>query len=163
MWVDGRELGSHRGSYLPFELRAHLAAGTHTVVVRIDWRNPAQQSREGFHRTWFNWGGLDGEVDVRPIGESELSEPTLQTTLTPDTPAAAGATVRVSVHGPQLWTRAHACAGRLARARRPDGPAELPRDRRSAHGEAATDDRRRDGAGAGAVVAERARACTRCR
>ncbi|HWJ51255.1 MAG TPA: glycoside hydrolase family 2 TIM barrel-domain containing protein, partial [Solirubrobacteraceae bacterium] len=60
---------------------ASLAAGTHTVVVRIDWRNPAAQSREGFHRTWFNWGGLDGEVEVRPVGASELSSPTLQTTL----------------------------------------------------------------------------------
>jgi beta-galactosidase/beta-glucuronidase len=97
VWVDGRALGSHKGSYLPFELRARLAAGKHTVVVRTDWRDPAQQAREGFHRTWFNWGGLDGEVDVRPVGESELSEPTLETTLAPDTPAATSATVRVSV------------------------------------------------------------------
>ncbi len=101
VWVDGRELGSHRGSYLPFEERAKLAAGTHTVVVRVDWRDPAQQSREGFHRTWFNWGGLDGEVDVRPIGESELSDPTIQTTLTgggDSSPSdAAQASVKVSV------------------------------------------------------------------
>jgi beta-galactosidase/beta-glucuronidase len=97
VWVDGHALGSHKGSYLPFELRTRLAAGTHTVVVRTDWRNPAQQSREGFHRTWFNWGGLDGEVDVRPIGESDLSEPTVQTTLTPDTSEAAQASVKVSV------------------------------------------------------------------
>jgi beta-galactosidase/beta-glucuronidase len=97
VYVDGRVLGSHKGSYLPFELRAHLAVGTHTVVVRTDWRNPGQQSREGFHRTWFNWGGLDGEVSVRPVGESELSEPTIQTTLTPDEPNAASASVRVSV------------------------------------------------------------------
>ncbi len=104
-WVDGRSLGSHKGSYLPFELRTRLAPGTHTVVVRTDWRYPAQQSREGFHRTWFNWGGLDGEVDVRQIGESELSEPTIDTTLAPDTPAAAGASVKVSVtvhnYGPE--------------------------------------------------------------
>jgi beta-galactosidase/beta-glucuronidase len=97
VWVDGRALGSHRGSYLPFELRTRLEPGTHTVVVRTDWRDPAQQSREGFHRTWFNWGGLDGEVDVRPVGESQLSEPALQTTLTPDTPEASAASVRVSV------------------------------------------------------------------
>jgi hypothetical protein len=97
VWVDGRKLGSHRGSYLPFEERATLAAGTHTVVVRADWRNPAQQAREGFHRTWFNWGGLDGEVDVRPIGESELADPTVQTTLAPDTSDVAQATVTVSV------------------------------------------------------------------
>jgi hypothetical protein len=101
VWVDGRPLGSHKGSYLPFELRTHLAAGKHTVVARTDWRDPAQQSREGFHRTWFNWGGLDGEVDVRPVGESELSEPTLQTTLTggreSNSPSATQASVKVSV------------------------------------------------------------------
>ena len=94
VWVDGHALGSHRGSYLPFEMRDHLAAGTHQVVVRIDWRDPAAQSREGFHRTWFNWGGLNGEVEVRPIGESELSDPTVQTTLAQGSP---GATVKVSV------------------------------------------------------------------
>ena len=97
VWVDGHELGSHRGSYLPFEMRAKLAAGKHTITVRTDWRDPAQQSREGFHRTWFNWGGLDGEVDIRPVGESELSDPTIQTSLTPYTPQAARARVLVSV------------------------------------------------------------------
>ena len=116
VWVDGHRLGSHRGSYLPFEVRARLAAGIHTVVVRVDWRDPAAQSREGFHRTWFNWGGLNGEVDVRAIGESELSNPTVQTTL------AAGATVaqaqvRVSVevhnNGPARTLKAE---GTLARA-----------------------------------------------
>ncbi len=97
VWVDGHAIGSHRGSYLPFELRTKLAAGTHTAVVRVDWRDPARQSREGFHRTWFNWGGLDGEVDVRRIGESELSTPTVQTTLTPDAPDADEAAVKVAV------------------------------------------------------------------
>ena len=105
VWVDGHLLGVHRGSYLPFELRHQLAAGAHTVVARLDWRDPGEQSKEGFHRTWFNWGGLDGAVEVRRIGESELSEPTVQTTLQPDTPGAAQATVRVSVqvrnNGPQ--------------------------------------------------------------
>src|SRR5207253_403139 len=36
VWIDGRPAGSHRGSYLPFEARAQLAAGAHTLVVRID-------------------------------------------------------------------------------------------------------------------------------
>jgi Glycosyl hydrolases family 2, TIM barrel domain/Glycosyl hydrolases family 2/Beta-galactosidase jelly roll domain len=101
VWVDGHKLGSHHGSYLPFEMRTSVAAGTHTVVVRVDWRNPGQQAREGFHRTWFNWGGLDGEVDVRQIGESGLSEPALQTTLTAggdsSPPSATQASVRVTV------------------------------------------------------------------
>jgi hypothetical protein len=97
VWVDGHAVAAHRGSYLPFEARtAALAAGTHTVVVRVDWRDPAEQSKEGFHRTWFNWGGLDGEVTGRPIGASELIDPTVQTTLEPDAPNAE-ATVRVAV------------------------------------------------------------------
>jgi Glycosyl hydrolases family 2, TIM barrel domain/Glycosyl hydrolases family 2, sugar binding domain/Glycosyl hydrolases family 2 len=116
VWVDGHVLGSHQGSYLPFEERAQLAAGTHTVVVRVDWRDPTRQSREGFHRTWFNWGGLDGEVTVRPIGASELIDPTLQTTLQPDAPNAETATVRVRVqvrnNGP---TRTLAPEGTLTR------------------------------------------------
>jgi hypothetical protein len=96
-FLDGRQIVSHRGSYLPFEGRADLTAGAHTLVVRIDWRNPAAQSRQGFHRTWFNWGGLNGAVSVRAIGTSELLEPTVQTTLQPDSPQAAQATVRLGV------------------------------------------------------------------
>jgi beta-galactosidase/beta-glucuronidase len=65
--------------------------------VRIDWRDPTMQERAGFHRTWFNWGGLNGPVSVRAIGESELSEATLQTTLSPLEPEAPSALVRVSV------------------------------------------------------------------
>ncbi len=97
VWVDGHALVAHKGSYLPFEGRATLATGTHTVVVRVDWRDPARQSTEGFHRTWFNWGGIDGEVTVRPIGAGELIAPTVQTTLLPDTANAESATVRIGV------------------------------------------------------------------
>jgi hypothetical protein len=97
-YVDGRAIVSHRGSYLPFEGRAQLAAGTHALVVRIDWRDPGAQSKQGFHRTWFNWGGLNGQVTMRRIGASELLEPTVQTTLSPEAPSAAQATVTVGVH-----------------------------------------------------------------
>jgi hypothetical protein len=96
-YVDGRQIASHHGSYLPFEGRAQLAAGTHTLVVRIDWRDPALQSRQGFHRTWFNWGGLNGAVTMRAIGDTELLEPTVQTTLQPDAADAARASVRLAV------------------------------------------------------------------
>jgi hypothetical protein len=96
VFLDGRLLGSHHGSYLPFAFQANMAAGTHTVVVRVDWRFPGRQAEEGFHRTWFNWGGLDGEVDVRPIGASDLSQPTIATTLTPS--GQANVTVGVLVH-----------------------------------------------------------------
>ncbi len=98
VWVNGHELGSHKGSYLPFELRATLAAGAHTLVVRVNWQNPDGQEKLGFHRTWFNWGGIDGEVNVRPIGESELQNPSIQTTLPAGAvTTAASATVTVGV------------------------------------------------------------------
>jgi Glycosyl hydrolases family 2, TIM barrel domain/Glycosyl hydrolases family 2 len=97
VWLDGGPIASHTGPYLSFEGRAQLAAGTHTVVVRVDWRDPGAQSGAGFHRTWFNWGGLDGAVSVRPIGASELIGPTIQTTPLPDTPNAQAAKVHVGV------------------------------------------------------------------
>jgi beta-galactosidase/beta-glucuronidase len=116
VWIDGHRAATHRGSYLPFEARAQLAAGAHRVVVRIDWRDPEMQARAGFHRTWFNWGGLNGPVSVRPIGASELSEPTLRTTLSSEQPEPDSARVRVSVlvrnDGP---TRSIAPEGTLSR------------------------------------------------
>jgi hypothetical protein len=116
VWLDGQPLGSHVGFDLPFEERSALAAGTHTLVVRVDWRDPLVQTHLGFHRTWFNFGGLDGPVSVREVGASELSDPTIQTTLTPDAPHAQTATVALSVDvhndGP---TRTIAPAGTLSR------------------------------------------------
>ncbi len=96
-WVDGQPVGSHVGFDLPFELRSALAAGVHTLVVRVNWRDPLVQTHGGFHRTWFNFGGIDGAVSVREVGASELSDPTIQTTLTPDSPHAQTATVALSV------------------------------------------------------------------
>ncbi len=120
VWIDGRPVGSHVGFYLPFELRDTLAAGPHTLVVRVDWRDPLLQTHEGFHRAWFNFGGLNGAVSVRELGASELSDPTLQTTLTPDVgggdASPSQATVQLSVavrnDGP---TRTIAPEGTLSR------------------------------------------------
>jgi hypothetical protein len=100
VFVDGRKVAIHHGSYLPFGLQTRLAAGAHTVVVRVDWRFPGRQSEEGFHRTWFNWGGLDGEVDVRQVGPSELLAPTIATTLAPNGQALVKVSVKVHNYGP---------------------------------------------------------------
>jgi hypothetical protein len=97
VYLDGHAIVSRHGSYLPFEGRARLLAGQHELVVRVDWRNPAMQSRQGFHRTWFNWGGLNGPVTVRAISNSELVGPTVQTTLQPDTADAVRAGVQATV------------------------------------------------------------------
>lgn len=67
VFVDGRPVGAHTGAYRPFEVRPVLARGRHTVVVRADWTSPARQSQQGFHRTWFNYGGVHREVTLRRL------------------------------------------------------------------------------------------------
>jgi hypothetical protein len=95
VWLDGRLLGHHTGAYLPFEFSLRLRAGVpHRLVVRADFRHPSRQKREGWHRTWFNYGGINREVTLRPLHRSELDAPTLRTRLFDGT---AKAVVDVSV------------------------------------------------------------------
>ncbi|HMJ34189.1 MAG TPA: glycoside hydrolase family 2 TIM barrel-domain containing protein [Baekduia sp.] len=82
VWLDGRLLGTHTGAYLPFEFTLRLRAGVpHRLVVRADYRFPTRQKRDGWHRTWFNYGGINREVTLRPLPPSELEAPTLRTRL----------------------------------------------------------------------------------
>src|SRR3954470_22440875 len=78
-YLDGRLFARHTGAHPPFEARAHMAAGAHTLVVRADWRSPAQMQAAGWHRTWFNFGGIDREVTIRPLGASEVESPAIVT------------------------------------------------------------------------------------
>ena len=80
VWIDGREVGEHEGAYLPFEIRRRLEAGReHTVVVRADWRSPDRMKAQGWHRAWFNYGGINREVTIRPVPETEVQAPMIQT------------------------------------------------------------------------------------
>ena len=82
VFLDGKEVARHKGEYLPFEVRAFLTAGTrHKLVVRADWRGPTAMKRDGWHRLWFNFGGINRGVSIRRIGNSELSYPMMQTRL----------------------------------------------------------------------------------
>ncbi|GAC1490133.1 MAG: hypothetical protein NVS1B9_11340 [Solirubrobacteraceae bacterium] len=95
VWLDGRLIGRHLGTYLPFELRIQASAGSHTLVVRADWRSPANQTLQGFHRTWFNFGGINREVTLRPVGSTDLVAPTIQTHLAG---GSANVDVAIEVH-----------------------------------------------------------------
>jgi hypothetical protein len=98
VWIDGTQVGnSHVGTYLPFALRFQTAAGPHTLVVRADYRDPTAQSLAGFHRTWFNFGGINGEVTLRPVGATDLTNPTVHTHLAPASDGSVQAVVNVSV------------------------------------------------------------------
>jgi beta-galactosidase/beta-glucuronidase len=95
VWIDGRLITRHTGTYLPFEARARLAAGTHVLVVRADWRDPAAMKADAWHRTWFNFGGINRTVTIRPLGPSELDAPSIVTRLD-GTTALVDVTVRVA-------------------------------------------------------------------
>ena len=96
VFVDGKEVARHKGEYLPFEARVPLKAGTrHSVVVRADWRGPTAMKRDGWHRLWFNFGGINRGVSIRRIGDSEMSYPMMQTVLSN---GAALVDMRVHVH-----------------------------------------------------------------
>lgn len=94
VWMDGKPLGTHVGEYLPFEKPVQLTAGQHTLVVRADWRDPAKLKREAWHRTWFNFGGINREVTIRPLGRSDITAPVINTRLKP----GGGALVDVQIH-----------------------------------------------------------------
>jgi hypothetical protein len=93
IWVDGRQAGRHTGEYLPFDVPLRLAAGRHVLVVRADWRGPVRMKATGWHRAWFNFGGINREVTIRPLGDSQLDGPVVTTRL-----SGGGASVAVTVH-----------------------------------------------------------------
>jgi beta-galactosidase/beta-glucuronidase len=96
VWVDGRQLGgAHTGEFQPFSRTFHArGAGSHVLVVRTDYSNVPAQNRAGWHRTWFNFGGITREVTLRPLARSDIVSPTLTTTLD----ASGDALVAVTVH-----------------------------------------------------------------
>jgi hypothetical protein len=94
VWLDGRSLGGHIGVYLPFEKRFRTTKGTHTLVVRADYRDPAEMKREAWHRTWFNFGGIDRSVTLRKLADVDLTAPAVTTRLKP----GGTADVEVDVH-----------------------------------------------------------------
>jgi hypothetical protein len=92
IFVDGEMVRTHTGEYLPFELQTFLKAGQpHSLVVRADWRGPTRMKRDGWHRLWFNFGGINRGVTIRRVGASELLYPVMRTTLD-------GGAANVSIH-----------------------------------------------------------------
>jgi beta-galactosidase/beta-glucuronidase len=92
VFVDGDLVRTHTGEYLPFDVQTFLKAGEqHTLVVRADWRGPTAMKRDGWHRLWFNFGGINRGVTIRRVGASELLYPVMRTTLD-------GGAANVSIH-----------------------------------------------------------------
>jgi len=95
VFLDGKRIATHKGEFLPFEARARLKPGVrHTLVVRADWRDPSAMKQDGWHRLWFNFGGVNRGVSIRPLGASELLHPYIHPRLQD---GAANVAMRVHV------------------------------------------------------------------
>ena len=81
VFVDGREVREHTGAYEPFSARARLRRGRHSIVVRVDWRDPERQAAAGWARGWFNYGGINRPVTLARLGRTELGALKVRTRL----------------------------------------------------------------------------------
>lgn len=83
VWIDGKRIGrTHTGEFQPFDKRFRASGpGRHLLVVRADYSHVERQRATGWHRTWFNFGGINREVTVRPVGRSDILDPTLTTVV----------------------------------------------------------------------------------
>lgn len=108
VWLNGAEVGRHRGAYLPFELPAdQLRAGANELVVRVDSRgNAGDLPPANRPRGWWNYGGILREVYLRAVRTFDLND--LRVTAGPGTPAHARltATVRNTAQTAQPLTAA---------------------------------------------------------
>src|SRR4051812_14387499 len=101
VWIDGDRIGkSHDGEFQPFTKTFHAdGPGEHLVVVRADYANIEHQRATGWHRTWFNFGGINREVTVRRLGRSDIAWPMLTTRLGRDGSAVVDVSAQVTNRG----------------------------------------------------------------
>lgn len=119
VWLNGRLLGTHVGAFLPFEFDlTGLRAGVNRLVVRVENRLGPGDLPAGPYGTggtpavggWWNYGGILGDVYLRPVQQANLEQVIVRPELPCPTCAATiieqalvrnvtGAPVRVTLRG----------------------------------------------------------------
>ena len=75
VWLNGHELGTHAGGYLPFEFPlSDLRAGVNRLIVRVDDRRTGADFPPGPSGGWWNFGGLLDVVYLRPVQRADLDQ-----------------------------------------------------------------------------------------
>ena len=73
VWLNGHEIGSHAGAYLPWELDlTGLRSGVNRLIVRVDNRRTAADLPPGPGGGWWNYGGILREVYLRAVQTADL-------------------------------------------------------------------------------------------
>ncbi len=82
VWLDGTQLGSHSGAYLPFEFTVgRLGPGVHSLVVRVDDRRGPGDLPPGPGGGWWNFGGIQREVYLRAVQRADILRVRIRTLL----------------------------------------------------------------------------------
>ncbi|MBV9917074.1 MAG: hypothetical protein JO153_11295 [Solirubrobacterales bacterium] len=75
VWLNGRQIGSHAGAYVPFELDlTGLRPGVNRLIVRVDDRRSGSDLPPGPGGGWWNFGGILREVYLRPVARADLAQ-----------------------------------------------------------------------------------------
>jgi beta-glucuronidase len=73
VWLNGHELGTHEGAYLPFEFQLkYLRTGVNRLVVRVDDERTPADFPPGPAGGWWNFGGILDAVYVVPVARADL-------------------------------------------------------------------------------------------
>lgn len=115
IWLNGRQIGTHEGGYLPFEVQLSNVdpTGVNRLVVRVDNRRlaPGQTIARSDQPIppdgWWNYGGMLREVYLRTVDRVDLTNVDVATKLGPHAPSGAArvttsADVRNATGAPQL-------------------------------------------------------------
>ena len=90
VWLNGKEIGRHRGAYLPWELKlTGLRRGVNRLVLRVDNRrfeddlppNQFDSTDQTPAGGWWNYGGLLGEAYLRRVNRVDMEEVEVRPTL----------------------------------------------------------------------------------
>jgi len=80
VWLNGHEIGSHAGAYVPWELdMSALRPGVNRLIVRVDNRRTAADLPPGPGGQWWNYGGILREVYLRAVQSADLQGVQIQT------------------------------------------------------------------------------------
>ena len=74
VWLNGRLIGSHAGTSLPFEFDLRgLRPGVNRLLVRVDSRRSPSDLPPGPNGGWWNFGGILREVYLRAVQTADLA------------------------------------------------------------------------------------------
>ena len=112
IWLNGHQIGSHTGAYLPFEfdITPQLHAGVNRLIVRVDDTRGPSDLPPGPGGGWWNFGGILREVYLRTAQGADLQQVQVRPILPCPSCAAtiqeqasvrnlSGVAERVSLHG----------------------------------------------------------------